>query len=302
LQSAEIVRIFRIAPKKASVLAVASVLGFVFWSLGQFLRDKTWVSGLCFYIPSALLGPTLLILGGCYCLRKRARLAGLLAILTAPPLLTAAFVENRWFAAIRRSPTSGDIRIVHWNVGGGLQRSGAIASLLRHRADAYVFSEVSSRQAIDEFQAALGADYQVVKFTNLSVVAKGALEAQGWLLRREGVKVQAVQWHPVGCDDDLTLLVVDLPSSIAVPRDPVLRDLLELVERHHPDIVIGDFNAPRHAYQSVGSGIGYTWPMPAPVLDLDHCLFSNRVTPVNYQLHSTFLSDHRQQVFDFRLN
>jgi vancomycin resistance protein VanJ len=82
----------------------------------------------------------------------------------------------------------------------------------------------------------------------------------------------------------------------------------------NPDLVLGDFNAPRrsraldplpqgytHAYEAVGHGWAYSWPMPLPVLAIDQTILSDRIEPFSYALHSTIVSDHRMQVLDFRL-
>lgn len=110
----------------------------------------------------------------------------------------------------------------------------------------------------------------------------------------------------------MSFLVVDGPSAITVPRDPWLRELNELIAQRRPALVVGDFNAPRESrslcelpdgyrqvYHSVGSGWGYTWPVPVPMYALDHTIHSPDIVPVRYELYSSLCSDHRRQVFDF---
>ena len=100
------------------------------------------------------------------------------------------------------------------------------------------------------------------------MVAAGR-SADGWLIDRKRTKVQLVTWEQAG--RSVTVLVVDLPSELHIHRDPLLREVNELIDRHRPDLVVGDFNAPRrswalsdlpagyqHAYDTVGSGWGYT--------------------------------------------
>jgi endonuclease/exonuclease/phosphatase (EEP) superfamily protein YafD len=124
------------------------------------------------------------------------------------------------------------------------------------------------------------------------------------------MKVQEVTWTRDG--QAVQLLVVDLPSEIHIHRDPLLREINRLIEQHQPDLVVGDFNAPRrsralcelpdgyrHAYDTAGTGWGYTWPVPVPMYALDHCLHSSKIIPVRYDLESSISSDHRLQVFDF---
>lgn len=111
----------------------------------------------------------------------------------------------------------------------------------------------------------------------------------------------------------LRVMVVDLPSSILVPRDSNLRMVLRTIRGHKPDIVVGDFNAPRdsnalrelppgyaHAYDLVGEGWGYTWPVPAPLWAIDQCIINtDRVIPLSLELRSTTVSDHRMIILDF---
>ena len=81
-----------------------------------------------------------------------------------------------------------------------------------------------------------------------------------------------------------------------------------------PDLVVGDFNAPRrsralsplpsgfvHAYEAVGSGWSYTWPVLCPLYSIDHCIVGQRIHPVVYNLESSWHSDHRRQVLEFTI-
>jgi len=69
-----------------------------------------------------------------------------------------------------------------------------------------------------------------------------------------------------------------------------------LVE-YRPDLVAGDFNAPRrsraisplpagfaHAYDLAGCGWSYTWPVICPLYAIDQCIVSNSVRPIRYEL------------------
>jgi hypothetical protein len=282
-----------------------------FWVIGQIARDYFWFTGLCFYIPSALLAVALFACALVHFTCRRARTAALAACLAVAPLAVAVISENDLVR--KTSPNnSGRLRLVHWNVGGTF-RTGAQEVLLAQRADLYVLSEVPNGRSVIEFRNALGGGYESQVFGNLAVVGAGRVRAGGWLLNRGSTKVQSVTWRRG--EDRATLFVVDLPSGIQIARDPILRDVNGLIERYRPDLVVGDFNAPRrswalsalppgyeHAYDAVGSGISYTWPVPAPVYALDQCIFSPRILPARYDLFSSRHSDHRLQVFEFSWN
>jgi endonuclease/exonuclease/phosphatase (EEP) superfamily protein YafD len=209
-----------------------------------------------------------------------------------------------------RPANEGELRLVHWNVAHRLS-AGAQEVLREQQADLYVLSEIPDARTVEEFRATLGPDFQAQTFANLAVIARGTVCAEGWLIHRSDTLVQSVSWQRNG--RTLRLLAVDLPSAIHIHRDPLLRAINTLIESQHPDLVVGDFNAPRrsralaslpeayrHAYDTAGSGWGYTWPVPLPVYALDQCVHSSRIVPLRYALHSSIHSDHRLQVMDFR--
>jgi hypothetical protein len=273
-------------------------------------RDAFWLTGLCFYIPSAFLAAVLPICALAQFFAKRPRSAILIACCSLPPLAVAGLVENHFFAG-RPPAAPAELRLVHWNVGGMLGRKTTQEFLAAYRADLYVLSEVRNNgRQVESFRATLGNRYQSQVFENLAVVGTGLLRADGWLLHRGRTKVQAVTWQSGG--RTVRLLVVDLPSEIDIPRDALLREINRLIERHQPDLVVGDFNAPRHsralcdlpagyghAYDSAGAGIGYTWPVPVPLYAIDQCIHSERIVPVRYDLYTSQQSDHRLQLLDF---
>ena len=101
-------------------------------------------------------------------------------------------------------------------------------------------------------------------------------------------------------------------SNVLVHRDPPLRQLIRLMEAHQPDIVAGDFNAPRrslaldplpvgfrHAYEVAGKGWSYSWPILFPVYAIDQCILGKRIVPIRYELASSIHSDHRRQILEF---
>jgi endonuclease/exonuclease/phosphatase (EEP) superfamily protein YafD len=283
---------------------------FAAWAVGQAARDATWLTGLAFYIPSPVLATLALPLAAVFAASRLPRRSLLLLALAAPPVVFVAYVEND-FAAKPPGPP-GEFRLLHWNVKGQLGRERVRAAAASERADLYVFTEAHSPLAVGELVVALrgvGA-YRSARFGGLAVVGRGDVRDGPRLIDRPRSQAWLVGWEYAG--RSLNLLVVDLPSEIDVPRNPLLREVNALIEAHRPDVVVGDFNAPRrswglaelpggyaHAYHAAGGGWGYTWPRPVPVYALDHCLFGPRVVPARYRLGPHPGSDHRCQVFDF---
>jgi len=197
--------------------------------------------------------------------------------------------------------------------GNRYRRAGVAVGIgdrvCREPPDLVVLSEAGSKTGIEALQTALGEGGQSLHFAGLAVLSKDPLRLGVTLLEQRRTMVRLVDWdRPEGT---VRLMVVDLPSELSVPRDPLLQKINRLIEEHQPDLVIGDFNAPRrsrafsqlpagyrHAFESAGQGCGYTWPILVPMLAIDHCLHGPRIVPVRYELRTSLSSDHRLQVFD----
>lgn len=295
--------------------AVFACVGCLFavWAVGQLARDATWVTGLCFYLPSVVMAVVALALFGLVAIARRPALCLFAAVFALPPVLVVVLIENRFGSGSGEDPC--DLRLVHWNTGGRPARPGVGEHLIAERADMYVLSEVPNASHVAVLRDQLGAGYNAATFDNLAVVGRGDVRADGWLVNRDEFEVQAVTWTPPD-RAPVRLLVCDLPSDVRVARHPLLREVNELIEQHRPDLIVGDFNAPRrswslthlpdgyrHAYDACGDGWGATWPVPVPLYALDHCLFGRTIRPGRYRLDGLRGdSDHRYQVFDFGIS
>ena len=82
-------------------------------------------------------------------------------------------------------------------------------------------------------------------------------------------------------------------------------------ERSGPRLVLGDFNTPwesvhfdafratmHHAFDRAGSGLSPTWPLPVPLLELDH-VWGREVRFTSCAHEDLGASDHRAVAFDF---
>ncbi len=107
----------------------------------------------------------------------------------------------------------------------------------------------------------------------------------------------------------LTLLLVDLDPDPFNPRRAGFERLDALRARVHPDVIAGDFNTPRdsvyfrswrrglrHAFETAGNGTDLTWPMPYPVLSIDHVWSGPRLLPRACRHEGSAASDHRAVV------
>src|SRR5262249_31005223 len=115
----------------------------------------------------------------------------------------------------------------------------------------------------------------------------------------------------------LDILTVDLPSSPLSDRRGMLAAVANWVGSHDrgvPLLIAGDFNTPadslafqplrrlaRRAYETVGHGWPYSWPVPMPLWSLDHIWYTHAVQARNHEYRFALCSDHLREVFDFEL-
>lgn len=297
-------------------LAMMTVLAaglFLVWGIGQCLRDFTWYTALCFYVPSPFVGVAMLLQCGWLRWRHRSRTAAILLLLALFPLGFVALSENQWSAPQRAAPEAGQprLRIVHWNTWYAqrgwepvLQRLEAL------QADIYILSEAPRGFNLESAARTLGPAYVARRFEDMAVFARGDINVhERHSIGRHGWS-RLLDWNSPG--GLLRILAVDFPSHPRTHRAPLLQELRRQMERLQPDLVVGDLNAPRcspglrelpagyqHAYVAAGSGWSYSWPVICPLWAIDQCIAGPRITPLHYELQSTLSSDHRLQLCDF---
>jgi endonuclease/exonuclease/phosphatase family metal-dependent hydrolase len=107
------------------------------------------------------------------------------------------------------------------------------------------------------------------------------------------------------------ILLVDIDGDPFQSRAPAFALLSKMIRAYAPAklIVMGDFNTPldsvwfesfrqelTHAFERGGVGFAETWPVPLPVLAIDHIWVSKKINVVNCNLNWSWLSDHRSIV------
>lgn len=293
------------------------------WVLGQIVRDRNWWTGLMFYFPTPVLVAWLLLQFKISRTSRRLTLGLLIA-----PLGMLLAVENQWMrpdssttddsttvrhgnssmsdtAALDMSTELTPVRLVHWNLARGVmgweKQWQHIESL---NPDIIVLSEIPVL-----FDAKTLTGFDVLVIDGMAVACHGLMTRSGPLVRGGALDAYHVTCHLSA--GPLEVMIADMTSWIAVPRDPYLRPFVALLADRKIDVSVGDFNAPRrslafselspgyrHAYDAAGAGWSYTWPVPVPLLAIDQCIIGPRLKPVRYQLQSTLLSDHRLQILD----
>lgn len=291
---------------------------FGIWCVGQLVRDRTLLTAWVFYLPSAAVSSTLLLLAVAALLCRQLRRAGLMLLLALPAAATVLLLENHWRppAEAGRAATAraADLRVVAWNVADfprGVERAAALLRALD--LDLVVLSEAPGKPP-RELERQLGGELRMTPIGSMALLARGEVLDTEWLVRETALQAALVRWAIAG--RTLAVLVVNVISSPRVPRDPLLQRVVGIISERSPDLVLGDFNAPRrsraltrlpagfrHAYDAGGSGWSATWPAALPLLAIDQTIVGPRLAVRNYQLRTTKISDHRLQLteLDFRV-
>ncbi len=105
----------------------------------------------------------------------------------------------------------------------------------------------------------------------------------------------------------IRVIVVDIESNPFRSRQVAFEALRRLVDRYldQPLLVMGDFNTPydsehakilaavlTHAFRTHGSGYAATWPLPVPLLELDHVWFNESIEVTRSSHTASNASDH----------
>jgi len=279
---------------------------FLLWMVGQYTRDSSWLFGLLFYIPSSVL-VTWLALSTWVSRWRKSRLWVAYAILIPIPLCFVLFVENHFDNRSKSVPPLS-LRLVHWNIGWSKMGWDRQKTLLRELdADILVLSEVDPAIGESDFPG-----YHVQRTKDMLIACRGPVRIGPSLVPGGALDAMSAECSlPSG---PVKLIMADMTSNLHIWRDQYLRPFLKVIEQQQPDLIVGDFNAPRrslafselpegykHAYDSCGGGLSYTWPVPVPFLAIDQCIHGPRVDARRYELQSTTLSDHRLQLIDFQI-
>ena len=114
---------------------------------------------------------------------------------------------------------------------------------------------------------------------------------------------------------EITVLFVEFDATPWKSRRPAFEamDALLHENRGRELLVMGDFNTPResayfdpirlqmvHAFEAGGNGMAETWPVPLPVLCVDHVWTTRGLPIARCVLGQSSLSDHRSMTVDFR--
>jgi endonuclease/exonuclease/phosphatase (EEP) superfamily protein YafD len=288
-------RFRRAAPIAAVALVALSVL------LRITVRDRVPVLAAVYYGIPPVVGACLLLAPCLLWLASNRRKAALAA--GAGALLLIAWQAGvSWF---RRPAGEGELRVLVWNTKNGSRGWERIAAQSASY-DPDVVCLIEAQKSGAELERELpGREWKKLGDGLVAGFRGKILGAERHDLDGgEAVVVSGtVRGRPI------SVVLVDLASNPLLPRGPVFRRLEALLDRVRPDLVAGDFNTPRdsaffdswrgrfvHAFEAAGDGLDLTWPMPLPVLSIDHAWCGPRLDPRACRHEGSWASDHRAVV------
>lgn len=312
----------------ARALALCGALVVLAGSLVRLtVRDAVPQTALLFYVtPVPVLAGAALVTAALFLRASQVRRAVLTALVGAAWTAHVGLLEFRAAAA---PGSRAAVRLVLWNVA--FSRFGAQRTLddvAPYDADVWVFPEAVHPQTIDDPDAPPEPDLSAWRrrFPGFAVVPlcgdlllcsrnaprTGTAIESGTL---DDLGVYAIAEFPAAADRPAwTLVVADLVSNPLASRRAALEALRQRLASLPPGPVVlaGDLNtpadsallAPLHhsfveSFRAAGHGWGPTWPVPAPVLQLDQVWGSAEIRFASSTAGWSWCSDHRPVVVDF---
>jgi endonuclease/exonuclease/phosphatase (EEP) superfamily protein YafD len=232
-------------------------------------------------------------------------------ILTAGALFTWYALSWQSNAAVHATPA---LRVAHWNAARPspwrLERMAAW--LKAQQPDVISIAEAEGRGKVKDW-AAQFPGYQIVQFpAEMLCLVRGEI-----LSREDGLLDDGSYYglaHTRVRGRELTILQADIYARPVYSRRKSVQQLFAHAHEHAGErlIVVGDFNTPQDsahfdafrqelwpAFAKAGRGLSETWPMPFPMLTLDHLWSSHALQPIDASIGYVWWSDHRPVVADF---
>lgn len=279
------------------------------------VRDR-WVvvAPLFFGTPPAVLAALAAVAAVFWRLRGRPRAAVAHA---AAACLCLAWWHQTSFREPDQFPEASDIRVLFWNTAyNGDNWWAVVGTVVRHRPHVIAVTEpawfMDPRRTVPAWRLEF-PDYQLRAIgreePRMLILAQGRIEEIG----SGPLDAGSFYWHGTVDVDGARfhLIVADLPSNPFRSRRAAVEALSDLVAQlgDQPTLVVGDFNLPAdstqldplrtrcaNAFDTAGSGYAATWPLPLPVLQIDHAWFNRSLAVTRCEADWSRTSDHRPLV------
>ena len=275
------------------------------------VRDRHPLPGVIFYATPWPVLAGLAFGLACYALGRQRRVRALVLALVLAG--SGAMWMRQSFVHAHPAPGDVAMRLVYWNASRPKMRRAQCVSYLQSlHADIIAVGE--SNVYTDDFPAEWRDGFpgrSLLQRAGFVLITPeppistefGRLADRGdYLLARCLVKEHAV-----------AVLLVDFETRVGSSKAAPFARLAEIIAAHRdePLVVMGDFNTPHdsvhfdswrrdfcEAFETGGHGFSETWPVPFPLLRIDHCWLGQRWRAVNCELGWSLLSDHRAIVAD----
>lgn len=280
------------------------------------IRDSVMLSGVVFYATPPAMMVLLLIFVWLALNRKLVKVRRfVLALLLIAICWTA---RTQWVSNPSRPSPSvaaarGTCKVMFWNVCEGKCGWGRVlATIQQHNPDVIALAEADHLKQRDaEFFAKFFPGYQRLDYPRrLMLLSRLPIRGHRRLAWVPGCVVEAAEIETETAT--FTLVMSDVASNVFSHRKPQIEAVKQAVNRlSGPVVIVGDLNTPVgslffdsmrsdyvNAFESNGYGLHTTWPMPLPVMAIDHMWGSEGIKFQQTQILWTTASDHRPIVAD----
>ena len=225
---------------------------------------------------------------------------------------TAMWIGKSFRLGPRERP-AGSFRVAYWNVARpGWRLDGVLREADGWNADVNVFGEQRpARSTPPRWQTHFAPRIATTLERELFIVTPEPpkISHGGSLGGGGGCEIATIRVQ----GREVFVLMVDFTSAPGKSRRPAFERLYQIADAYaeKPLMIIGDFNTPadsvffdrlrarhRGAFETAGRGYAATWPMPLPVMQIDHIWTNQHVRVVRCEHMVSPYSDHRAVVAD----
>lgn len=272
------------------------------------LRDRTPVVAVLFYAtPAPVLAVSFLTAAFMWWRGGSRRGAIAHGVVGSVACAWAAFTMMGFGPRVSTAKEPDSIRLLVWNVAQGADAPAALNEIADEGADVIAFVETSMKAVAAEGKVASDVRKRMV------LLADGEVDHEecGDLGPRARCRVFSVRVR----EQALRVVLFDSAGNPLHGRKRGMESFVRILGAlEGPTVVMGDFNLPadsawfdplrethRNAFEEAGRGWAGTWPVVAPVLQLDHVWASHEIEVLGARHGWSARSDHRPVVVDVRL-
>ncbi len=290
----------------SGLLLVCLVIRFV-------IKDTLAELAFAYYAaPLPILACMALLLGVLWWFSRRTRFAQFCFVFALGALCVWSYES---FSLNAKRATPDNVKVLFWNAASNRETTEIAHYVSGFDADLIGMVEAGVRSKNVSTWQNIFPNQRVEKLGgNMALITKGRIISKetGSLGGRGRFNLLEVEIRR----ERVYVLLVDFDSDPFRSRSPAFAPLLKMIHAYaHTNLVVmGDFNTPldsiffeafhphlNHAFESAGNGFAESWPLPLPMLMIDHIWVSKKIAVVNCNLNWSRYSDHRPVVANLAL-